>query len=336
MEPIKIADATITPFTLPLVNPFKIGGNTMSERTGFYLDVTSDGLTARGEIAPLPGFSDEPLKKAKHDLEEILPLLKGFEVPLNKDELVSKIKNTAALNAMCPSVRFGVESALFTLAAKADEKPLAIFLGADVDQVQSAVLLQGSHEQIIVQAQLMKVAGFKVFKLKVGDRNIPLDVKKVQGLRGVIGSDGLIRLDGNRVWSFSEAVLFAQLVGNAQIEFIEEPLSDPSRLNEFYQNAHMPIALDETLKVLRCGVSAPGRCSPTLANADAVKAYVIKPMVLGGVVVALDWVEEARKTGKKAIISAAFESSVGLNMLKALACLTGQTSGLGTEQWLKQ
>jgi len=98
-----------------------------------------------------------------------------------------------------------------------------------------------------------------------------LDVKKVQDLRQVIGKDALIRLDGNRIWSLSEAILFAQLAGPGQIEFIEEPLSDMGHLNEFYQSTHMPIALDESLSVARCGVTAPGRCSPTLALAKGSK-----------------------------------------------------------------
>jgi len=62
---------------------------------------------------------------------------------------------------------------------------------------------------------------------------------------------------------------------------------------------------------------------------------VIKPSVLGGIVMALDWIEEARSLGKKAVISSAFESSVGMEVLKALACVTGNISGLGTERWFK-
>ncbi len=108
-----------------------------------------------------------------------------------------------------------------------------------------------------------------------------------------------------------------------------------SKLNEFYQQTHMPIALDETLAVVSCGVTAPGRCSPTLAHNEGVKAYVIKPTIIGGIIRTLDWIEEARQQGKEAIISSAFESMVSLKVLAHLACLTGQTAGLGTERWFK-
>ncbi|MBI4309612.1 MAG: o-succinylbenzoate synthase [Candidatus Omnitrophica bacterium] len=334
MQPLTITGSTIIPFTLPLVRPFNFAGHTIRERSGYYLEITTpDGLTAQGEIAPLPGISSETLKKAKHDAREIQPALVGRPIPLEKDELIDSIRNDGRLCACCPSVRFGVESALFDLASRARQMHLTHFLEAPDGEIASAVLLQGTHGHIIARAKEMKACGHRVFKLKVGDRNIPLDVKKVQDLRGLIGKEGVIRLDANKIWSFSEAVLFAHLAGPEQIEFMEEPLSDTLKLDEFYKTTHMPVALDETLSVLRCGATAPS-CMLTLTAHEGVKAYVIKPMVLGGVIIALDWIEEAGRLGKKAVISSAFESPVGLRVLKALAALSGQTAGLGTEYYL--
>ncbi len=337
VQPITISDVVITSFEIPFIRPFTFTDTTVSLRVGFYIElILTNGIKSVGEIAPLPGISPETLKKAKHDLDVVKSYLLNWAVPLTCKELVLKISTDEQINALCPSVRFGIESALFSLAAQMDGVSLAKYLGADNIYVDSAVLLQGTHEQMMAEAKEAKAAGAFVYKLKVGNRNIPLDVKNVQDLRQLIGKEGSIRLDANRVWSFSEAVLFAQLAGHGQIEFIEEPLSDPSRLNEFYQAAHLPIALDETLAVLRCNVTAPGRCSPTLAMNEGVKAFIIKPTVLGGVIAALNWIEEARRLGKKAIISSSFETKVGNQMLSVLAGLSGQTSGLGTQRWLKQ
>jgi O-succinylbenzoate synthase len=49
----------------------------------------------------------------------------------------------------------------------------------------------------------------------------------------------------------------------------------------------------------------------------------------------LDWIQEARSLGKKAIISSTFESMVGLKILANLSLLTEQIPGLGTDRWLK-
>ncbi len=335
MQPLIINQTDITPFQFELTQPFVFASNTLTVRKGFYLSIeTLAGISVKGEASPLPGVSEETDRRARHDLEDVCILLKEVEVPADKDELFIFMKEKLLLHNYCSSVRFAVESALISLAAKASGLALVEFLGGQVADVSTAALLQGMHVQVLADAKRMMAQGYKVFKLKIGNRNIALDIKKVQDLRMILDKDCLLRLDANRVWSLKEANIFAELSGHERIEFIEEPLSEVARLNEFYQANHMPIALDETLAVIPCGLTAPGRCMPTLANNEGVKAYVLKPTILG-LVKSLEWIREARAQGKKAIISSAFESPVGLKVLANLACLTGQTAGLGTERWFK-
>ncbi len=61
---------------------------------------------------------------------------------------------------------------------------------------------------------------------------------------------------------------------------------------------------------------------------------MLKPMILG-LIPTLDWIEKARLSKRKAIISSAFESPVGFKVLANVACLSGQIAGLGTERWFK-
>ncbi len=334
MQPLTLKHTSIVPFGLDLIRPFSFGGSTFSQRIGFYWNVTaSDGTSAQGEVAPLEGVSRETLRKAKHDLEVADGIFKGLSIPADKEELFARLRNEPALQSCCPSVRFGVESALIMLASRSQKVPLHIFIGGDDKHVESAFLLQGTNDQIKVEARNAWDAGVKVFKLKVGNRNIPFDVKNVQDLRALGANEIVVRLDANRVWSLAEAQLFVECAGLQNIEFIEEPIGNADRLAEFYQITHMPVALDETLLHLRCGVSAPGRCMPTLANQEGVKAYIIKPVVLGGVMAALDWIEEARQNGKKAIVSSCFETTVGFEMVKAIASLSNEVAGLGTQRF---
>ena len=335
VQPLVINQSSIASFEILFTKSFAFAGNILTHRTGFYLTlVSADGVSIQSEASPLPGVSSETLKACRHDLEEIQKHLTNLKLSDEKNSLIHQLKKDSLLRGLCPSVRFAVESACFLLVAKSQGLSLVEFLGSQLEDVTSAVLLQGTFDQVIADAKVMLGAGYHVFKLKVGDRNIPLDVKKVQELRKMIPREGLLRLDGNRVWSLKEALLFVELIGHDKIEFIEEPLSDISQLNQFYQQTHFPVALDETLKVSKCGVTAPGRCSPTLTQHEAVKAYILKPMTLG-FLETLDWIEEARELGKKAIISSSFESAVGLKILAHLAIMTQQTPGLGTDRWLK-
>ena len=336
VQPLAISQIIIEPFQLPFRKPFSFGGNTVTERTGFYLTlISADGIKSQGEAAPLPGLSSESIRKTQHDLEEIKPYLFDLEISSDKKYLITHLRAHPQINTLCPSAKFAVEAAILSLAAQNSGQSLSEFLDSDLQDVSSAALLQGTYDQVIADTKQMVSHGVDIFKLKVGDRNIPLDVKKVNDIRALIGEDALLRLDGNRVWSLKEALLFVELTGIKQIEYIEEPLSDISQLSAFYQQTHIPVALDETLSVLRCGITAPGRCSPTLAQHEAVQAYVLKPMILGGIIPILDWVQEARSSGRKAVISSCFESNVGIKILANLSLLTGHVPGLGTTRWLE-
>lgn len=312
-------------------------GNTLSEREGYYWEViTTEGMQAQGEIAPLPGISVESLKKARHDAEQLVPSFQRFQWPQDKNELINKLRRDDALLSSCSSVRFAVESALITLAAASHRLSVAAYLGGSNTNVQSAFLLQGMHDTILAEAQQAWDQGFNVFKLKVGNRNIPLDVLNVQALRKDFGKDLVLRLDANQVWNMSEAILFAQSIGLENIAYLEEPMHSMDRINEFYQSTQMPVALDETLSSMKCGVTTPGRCMPQLTHHDGVVAYCIKPVVVGGIISSLDWIQEASDNGKQAVISSCFETSVGFGMVSALASLTNDVAGLGTQRFYEQ
>ena len=330
-----INHSDFTTFKIPFLVPLTIAGNTIRERSGFYLTLkTSDGLTAQGEAAPLEGLSSETIRRAKHDLTEIRSYLMELKIPLNKEELLNQLRTESNILNLCGSVRFAVESAILTLASKAANQSLVEFLGGDLEDVQTAVLLQGTHQEVISDFKKFVQQGVKVFKLKVGDRNIALDVKKISDIRILLDQDSYLRLDANRKWDIKEACIFAELVGNQQIDFIEEPINDVTQLAAFYQKTRMRVALDETLSVVRSGIRAPGRCSSPLASHEGVTAYVLKPMILG-LIPTLDWIEEASSLGRKAIISSAYESPLGFKILANLACLSGQIAGLDTERRLK-
>lgn len=341
MQPLIICQSDLSSYKISFHQPFPLAlavstPTTITERSGFYLTLkTRNGLEAKGEAAPLAGISPETIRRVRHDLTEIRSYLMELEVPLDKDGLIALLRREPHILNLCPSARFGVESALMMLAARACGQSLAQFLGGQLQDVTTAALLQGAVTQVMADVKKFVEQGYTVFKLKVGDRNIALDVKKVGDIRMLLPREGRLRLDGNRIWSLKEACIFFELAGRQKIEFIEEPLRDISQLDQFYQQTHMSVALDETLFGGLSGTHAMTSSLATLSQHEAVRAYVLKPMILGGIIPTLDWIQEAQRLDKKVIISSSFESTVGLKVLANLACLTGQPAGLGTERWLK-
>lgn len=337
MQPLIICQSDLSSYKISFHQPFTVAlaGSapiTITERSGFYLTLkTRNGLEAKGEAAPLPGISPESIRRVRHDLTEIRSYLMELEVPPDENSLIALLRGEPHILNLCPSARFAVESALMMLAARSCGQSLAQFLGGSLEDVTTAALLQGTVTQVMADVKKFLEQGYRIFKLKVGDRNIALDVKKVGDIRLLLPGEGRLRLDGNRIWSLKEACIFFELAGRQKIEFIEEPLNDIGQLDQFYQQTHMAVALDETL----FGGLSAAHALTSLAGHEAVRAYVLKPMILGGIIPTLDWIQEAKDLHKKVIISSSFESTVGLKVLANLACLTGQIAGLGTERWLK-
>jgi len=323
VQPLTISHADFSTFKIPFIKPFTFAGNAISERRGYYLTIkTTNGLTAQGEAAPLEGISHETIRRAKHDLTEMRSFLMELKIPCQKDELLEMLRKEPHLFNSCGSVRFAVESAILTLAARSNNNSLAEFLGAELKDVQTAVLLQGTHQEVISDFKTFTKQGARVFKLKVGDRNIALDVKKIHDIRSHLEDESYLRLDGNRIWDLKEACIFAQLAGNQNIDFIEEPINDVSQLDAFYKQTRMRIALDESLD------------TASMNNHHGISAYVLKPMIIG-LIPTLDWITKAGLSNRKAIISSAFESPMGFKVLANLSCLSEQVAGLGTERWFK-
>jgi O-succinylbenzoate synthase len=123
-----------------------------------------------------------------------------------------------------------------------------------------------------------------------------------------------------------EAVAFAEGIAEVPIAYIEEPLRDPAQLSMLASQTGLPIALDESLV---------GMPVAALQVHDYVSAIVLKPTVLGGLIHTLRMARMAQSLGITPVLSAAFETGIGLRTLVALAACLGDTPvGLDTYRWL--
>ena len=275
-------------------------------------------------MRPCLSFSRESLEDAEAQALAILRCLSGSEFDIRSDERVAWPEYAAAWS---PSVRFGLETALSSLSsaiARGTVSSLACFDGA----LPVSALLMGSRERILADARYLLEAGCRALKLKVGLRSLSDDVDLVRTLRGVLGGKAALRLDANRKWRLEEAVTFARALGAEGIEYLEEPLRDPSRLGDFREAAGVPVALDESLLDIQ---------PDELEGFGALGAVVLKPTLLGGISKTREWIAHARKLNVRPVLSACFESGVGILAIAALAFReTGGAvpAGLDTCRWL--
>lgn len=322
---MRIDSVTVHPYTLPLVEPVVWGGVSHAERRGALVRVeTTAGEVGWGDAAPLPGFSVETLDESVAALGAAASALTGTEIApaeaFRPDSLLHARLDAAGLPS---SARFGVDLALAEAAAQHGGRTLPQALAGDPAVVLplAGLVLDGS----LAEAVRLAEAGYRTLKLKVGRASVDADAALVQAVRDAVGENVALRLDANRAWSPDDARRFAEAISGIGIEFIEEPLADASGLPELWLDTALPIALDETLQ--------------QRGGADALRGWaaaaVIKPTLVGGLAAALRLAAQAEAVGVKTVISAAFESGIGLRGLVALAAATGaRAAGLDTARWL--
>ncbi len=317
-------------YRVPLVATLKLGGALLFEREGLLVRLkSSTGAVGWGDIAPLPGFSEETLAEAREQITAQREALRGWFITADWIEPEGTFMHHLDAQALAPSVRFGLELALWNLHAAARRTSVAHLLAR---QPRTAVslngLLMGSAEDIREHAWQMREAGYQAVKLKVGREALEKDIERVRAVSRVLGPGVGLRLDANRAWSPDEAAAFVRGIAGVTIEYLEEPLQDPRRLPEFAEAYQVPIALDETL----VGISAEALGAHAYA-----RAIILKPTLLGGLIPTRRLAQRATALGMTPVFSASFETGVGLQGLVALAAALSPDdipAGLDTYRWL--
>ncbi|ROW63259.1 o-succinylbenzoate synthase [Cronobacter malonaticus] len=259
--------------------------------------LSDNGGEGWGEVAPLPGFSDETLDTALAAARDWLQAWqRGDSLPLPE----------------VASVAFGLSMAQAELHGTLPE----------AGNYHAAPLCTGDPDELF--ASLGGLHGEKVAKVKVGLYEAVRDGMVVNLLLEAI-PDLTLRLDANRAWTPLKAQQFAKYVNPAyrpRIAFIEEPCKTPDDSRAFAAETGIAIAWDESLRERDFSITAePG-----------LQAVVIKPTLTGSLQTVQQQVAQAHAQGLTAVISSSVESSLGLTQLARLAAwLTpGITPGLDT------
>lgn len=181
--------------------------------------------------------------------------------------------------------------------------------------------IETTPEQVLVNQLLQPSSATaqpqsSIVKLKVGRQSVEEDQQWISALLSK-HPELTLRLDANRLWSPSQAQQFWEWAQKLPIEYIEDPVANPADLDRL---STVPVALDELLE-------------PSLITHPNVRAVVIKPSLCGDMTNAL--IEIARKNQRKVVLSSAFETSVGLSRIAALAD-KAVAHGLGTIDWFEQ
>lgn len=118
--------------------------------------------------------------------------------------------------------------ALYDLKAKRAGLPLAKLLGAYRDTVAcyntSGGFLHTPLEQLLVNAAKSRERGVGGIKLKVGQPDRALDIRRVEAVREHLGDDVPLMVDANQQWDRPTAQRMCRIFEQFNLVWIEEPL----------------------------------------------------------------------------------------------------------------
>ncbi len=126
-----------------------------------------------------------------------------------------------------PCVVFGFEAMLADLAAQTAGITMAHwYRSGAATQVGINAVIAGAIIPSEIDSRYRK--GYRTFKLKVGSLPVEDEVERIATLRRLAGPDAKIRLDANRAYQLTDALNLTQAIEHYKIEYIEEPLRNPT------------------------------------------------------------------------------------------------------------
>lgn len=276
-------------YAIPVDSQLILRDRFLKKRDGLLVHIQCKENEGWGEIAPLPGFSEESLEMAE---AQVLQWLENWNETRARGEKLS-------LEGLYPSVAFGLSCALAELKGKLHSE----------GNYRTAPLCYGDPDELY--AELNQLDGEKVAKIKVGMYEANRDGLIADMFLEAI-PDLQLRLDANRRWTLEKALQFAAKVKpehRSRIQFLEEPCKTPELSREFAEKTGIAIAWDESVR----------EPDFQLKKEPHLSAIVIKPTLIGSIERCVALIEQAHSLGLKAVISSSIESSLGLTQLARMA-----------------
>lgn len=327
-----VVRAELREFVLPLLRPIQTARGPIRERAGLILSLWDErGNVARGEAAPLPGFSRDTLDEARQDLRPAI-LARLQDASLRRAGDVPALLD---LLGPGPAARHALDQALLGLLAAHRGCSIGALLhpGArrsvplhalvdSADEVRRLGLDQGAEPRLL-----------RAVKIKVGAQDLASDLARVIEIRAALPAGIAIRLDANGAYRPEQAIAFLGQLEGLGVVAIEQPVApgDPQAMAQVRREAGVSVLADE-------GVLDLAELEAHLA-ADAIDGVVLKPMLLGGISRGYRMAERAADAGLGVSVTTTFESAIGRRAALELAASVPGTllsSGLDTGRFLAQ
>ena len=300
---------------LALREPIRAAWGTLSERVILEVELTgSDGVTGRGEAAPLEPYDGVPLEACRAALALYAEVLAVRDYARG-GELLDACRAVADL----PQALAAVDLALWDRGGRREGVPVAHLLTDDpLDRVPVNATIGALDRAGAAEAAARAAAeGYPCVKVKVGAGD---DGGRVAAVRAAAGPGMALRLDANGAWTVEEAVRWIEVLSPAGLELVEEPTRGVAAIRAVRDRVAVRVALDES-------AAEPGALAAGVAD-----AICLKVSRCGGISGLLAQAALARAMGTEVYVASTYDGPLGIAAAvhAAAALRVGLPCGLAT------
>jgi len=318
----------LLPYSLPLSTPWHTAQGVLSSRDGWLVKICmADGMTGRGDCAPLSWMKAEQSSAAVRDLQQLQRQLSGLDFH-------SAIEHLDSIEETSSAALFAFETALLDLLSQQQSLTLSHLLNpqaAPMVEVNAAAgaITQSSDIRIMRAVN----TGMKVLKFKAGVAGVQEEIVRLQQIAALLPEGVRLRIDANQAWSMGDALCFLEAIERLPVESVEEPLREPDirAWKTLAEHTSIPLAADESL---------PGSDIDMLLESGGISRVILKPTMLGGLRRCMELHEKAAKAGVDSVVTSTLESAVGvwacIHLAAAVDTRQQESHGLATSSWFTE
>jgi muconate cycloisomerase len=236
---------------LPTIRPHKLSVATMHGQTLMLVKVfCSHGVLGIGEGTTIAGLAYGP-----ESPESMKLAIDAYLAPaaIGKDatriqELMAYIGKLVKVNHFAKSA---LETALLDAHGKRLNVPVSELLGGRRRERLAVAwtLASGDTAKDIVEAErMLELRRHRVFKLKIGAKELKTDIKHVAQIKTELGDRGAVRVDVNMAWSETQASWAIPALAEAGCELVEQPVASAAALARLTRRFPIALMADEILQ----------------------------------------------------------------------------------------
>lgn len=238
-----------TAVKLPMKRPLGTSARSIDSACLLLVDVlTQDGIRGHAYAfcyQPSIARSLVPIVAELNEQLAGLPLL-----PLDLAHAVSRYFKLPGLTGPLAMVASSVDTAAWDALAKSAGKPLAMYLGANLQPIpayNSNGLGLMLPDRAADEAEALLEGGFTAVKLRLGRSSFEHDLATVRAVRHRLPDSVRLMVDFNQALTFSDAMQYATALDDEGIYWIEEPIrhDDYRHMALIGQAARTPIQIGE-------------------------------------------------------------------------------------------